>query len=167
MNTAVAPAPNTHPCFNEAQWLQVLFLLAHTQTWLQQQQVRLIGQLPVKHRKKLLRQSCYLSAKVVAHIIERHYYKVAHHPPVGIQAAPAGKFTVPIPQIVACIRDACQQPPRPVPRSSHLQRLWDAGIPLGYNPAGNTVTTLTVITSPGGEIITAFPGAMQPQQQDL
>ncbi|MGJ7033793.1 hypothetical protein [Niabella hirudinis] len=154
MNNAVAtPAPNTNTVFNEAQWLQVLFLLADTQTWLQQLQEGLIWQLPVKKQKKLLRQGWYLSAKVLAHILERHYYKVPRHPLTG-------KFTISIPQIVACIRDAYQQPPAPVPRSTHLQRVWDAGTPVGYDPAGNTVTTITVIATITGEIMTAFLGLM-------
>ncbi|MBO9619324.1 MAG: hypothetical protein J7539_09850 [Niabella sp.] len=154
MDNAVAtPAPNT---FNEAQWLQVLFLLADTQSWLQQLQEGLIWQLPVKKRKKLLRQGWYLSAKVLAHILERHYYKVPRHPLTG-------KFTIPIPQIVACIRDAGQQLPGPMPGSHHLQRVWDAGMTVGYDPAGNTVTTLTVIATTSGEIMTAFPGRVQSQ----
>ena len=161
MNNAVAtPAQSTNIHFNETQWLQALFLLADTQSWLQQLQEGLIWQLPVKHRKKLLRKGSYLSSKALAHILERHYYKVPRHPLTG-------KFTIPIPQIVACIRDACQQPPETVPHSPHLQRVLDTGTPLGHDPSGNTVTTITVITSTGGEIITAFPGILPPQQQDL
>ena len=161
MNNAVAtPAQSTNIHFNETQWLQALFLLADTQSWLQQLQEGLIWQLPVKHRKKLLRKGSYLSSKALAHILERHYYKVPRHPLTG-------KFTIPIPQIVACIRDACQQPPQTMPCSPHLQRVLDIGTPLGHDPSGNTVTTITVITSTGGEIITAFPGALPPQQQDL
>ena len=158
MNNAVAtPAQSTNIHFNETQWLQALFLLADTQSWLQQLQEGLIWQLPVKHRKKLLRKGSYLSSKALAHILERHYYKVPRHPLTG-------KFTIPIPQIVACIRDACQQPPETVPHSPHLQRVLDTGTPLGHDPSGNTVTTITVITSTGGEIITAFPGVLPPQQ---
>ena len=158
MNNAVAtPAQSTNIHFNETQWLQALFLLADTQSWLQQMQEGLIWQLHVKHRKKLLRKGSYLSSKALAHILERHYYKVPRHPLTG-------KFTIPIPQIVACIRDACQQRPEPVPRSPHLQRVLDTGTPLGHNPSGNTVTIITVITSTGGEIITAFPGVLPPQQ---
>ncbi|MBN8861536.1 MAG: hypothetical protein J0H29_24350 [Sphingobacteriales bacterium] len=161
MNNAVAtPAQSTNIHFNETQWLQALFLLADTQSWLQQLQEGLIWQLPIKHRKKLLRKGSYLSSKALAHILERHYYKVPRHPLTG-------KFTIPIPQIVACIRDACQQPPETVPHSPHLQRVLDTGTPLGHDPSGNTVTTITVITSTGGEIITAFPGILPPQQQDL
>ncbi|OJY89705.1 MAG: hypothetical protein BGP14_22615, partial [Sphingobacteriales bacterium 44-15] len=154
------PAQSTNIHFNETQWLQALFLLADTQSWLQQLQEGLIWQLPIKHRKKLLRKGSYLSSKALAHILERHYYKVPRHPLTG-------KFTIPIPQIVACIRDACQQPPETVPHSPHLQRVLDTGTPLGHDPSGNTVTTITVITSTGGEIITAFPGILPPQQQDL
>jgi len=81
MDNAVATHPqNTNTSFNEAQWLQALFLLADTQTWLQQLQEGLIWQLPVKNRKKLLRQGWYLSAKALAHILERHYYKAPRHP---------------------------------------------------------------------------------------
>jgi hypothetical protein len=178
MNNSVAtPAQSTNIHFNETQWLQALFLLADTQSWLQQLQEGLIWQLPVKHRKKLLRKGSYLSSKALAHILERHYYKVPRHPLTG-------KFTIPIPQIVACIRDACQQPPQPlpvperqpdeailagagVPHSPHLQRILDTGTPLGHDPSGNTVTTITVISSTGGEIITAFPGVLPPKQQDL
>ena len=161
MNNAVAtPAQSTNIHFNETQWLQALFLLADTQSWLQQLQEGLIWQLPIKHRKKLLRKGSYLSSKALAHILERHYYKVPRHPLTG-------KFTIPIPQIVACIRDACQQPPETVPHSPHLQRVLDTGTPLGHDTSGNTVTTITVITSTGGEIITAFPGILPPQQQDL
>ncbi|PVD52048.1 hypothetical protein DC498_11705 [Terrimonas sp.] len=158
MNNAVAtPAQNTNIHFNETQWLQALFLLADTQSWLQQLQEGLIWQLPVKHRKKLLRKGSYLSSKALAHILERHYYKVPRHPLTG-------KFTIPIPQIVACIRDACQQPPQLIPCSPHLQRVLDTGTPLGHDTSGNTVTTITVITSTGGEIITAFPGILLPPQ---
>ena len=52
MNNAVAtPAQNTNIHFNETQWLQALFLLADTQSWLQQLKEGLIWQLPVKHRR--------------------------------------------------------------------------------------------------------------------
>ena len=158
MTEAVAtPAQDTNIHFNEAQWLQALFLLADTQRWLEQLQESLIWQLPVKHRKKLLRQNGYLGAKALAHILERHYYKVPRHPLTG-------KFTIPIPQIVASIRDACREPPQPVPRSPHLQRVLDTGIPLGHDPSGNIVTIITVISSTGGEVITAFPGVIPPEK---
>ncbi len=139
--------------FNEAQWLQVLFLLADTATWLQQLQEGLIWQLPVKQHKKLLRKSWYLSVTVLAHILERHYYKLPRHPL-------AGKFTISIPEIVNAIKEAGQLSPEPIAGSTNLQRVWEAGYPLGYDPAGNTVTTMTIISSAAGEIITAFPGRL-------
>ncbi|WP_051107118.1 hypothetical protein [Niabella aurantiaca] len=159
MNNAVAtPAPNTNPCFNEAQWLQVLFLLADTQSWLQQLQEGLIGQLPVRNRKKLLRKCWYLTATALAHILERHYYKVPRHPL-------ASKFTLPIPAIAAAIRDAYQQPPAPMPDSDLLQRVWDTGAPLGYDTTGRVVSVLTVISTAAGEIVTAFPGTVDPRAE--
>ncbi|MBO9592812.1 MAG: hypothetical protein J7599_07870 [Niabella sp.] len=156
MNNAVAtPAPNTNTPFNEAQWLQVLFLLADIQTWLQQLQEGLIWQLPVKNRKRLRRRCWYLTASALAHILERHYYKVPRHPL-------ASKFTLPIPAIAAAIRDAYPQPPTPMPDSDLLQRVWDTGAPLGYDTTGHEVSVLTVISTIAGEIVTAFPGTVDP-----
>jgi hypothetical protein len=151
MNTT-ATTPNNF-VFNEAQWLQVLFLLADTASWLQQLQEGLIWQLPVQQHKKLLRKSWYLSVTVLAHILERHYYKLPRHPL-------AGKFTISIPEIVNAIKEAGQLLPQLIAGSTNLQRVWEAGYPLGYDPAGNTVTALTVISSAAGEIITAFPGRL-------
>ncbi len=164
MNNAVTtPVQNTNSHFNETQWLQALFLLAEAQGWLQQLQEALIWQLPVKRRKKLLRQGWYLTAKALAHILKRHYCTMPGHPPEEEGQAPlTGRFTISIPQIVACIKEAGAQQPMAVPRSRHQQRVWDAGMPVGYDPAGNTVTTITVLSSTSGEIITAFPGAMPP-----
>ena len=147
---AVTTPTNTHP-FNEEQWLPVLFLLADTQTWLQQLQEGHLRQLPVKNRKKLLRKSWYLGASTLAHIVERHYYKISRHPATG-------KFTIDIPYIIAHIRDAFQQQPEPIPQSSNLQRVWDACEPIGYDDKGNTVSVLTVVSDAAGRIITAFPG---------
>ncbi|MCD2424942.1 hypothetical protein LQ567_19315 [Niabella pedocola] len=151
MHAVTTPTQNTHT-FNEEQWLPVLFLLADTQTWLQQLQEGHLRQLPVKNRKKLLRKSWYLGVKALAHILERHYHKVARHPL-------AGKFTIPIPAIVAAIKDAYQQPAQQLGQSGHWQRVQDMGSTIGYNSRGQPVSTITIITDAAGEIITAFPGA--------
>ncbi|MCH5720499.1 hypothetical protein [Niabella hibiscisoli] len=151
MNTTTdtATTPNAF-VFNEAQWLQVLFLLADTATWLQQLQEGLIWQLPVQQHKKLLRKSWYLSATVLAHILERHYYKLPRHPL-------AGKFTISIPEIVNAIKEAGQLSPEPLAGSANLQRVWEAGYSLGYDPAGNTVTIMTIISSTAGKLLPLFP----------
>ncbi|MBZ4189491.1 hypothetical protein [Niabella beijingensis] len=155
MHAVTTPVQNTHPAFNEEQWLPVLFLLADTQTWLQQLQEGLMHQLPVKNRKKLLRKSWYLGVKALAHILERHYHKVPRHPL-------AGKFTLPIPALVAAIKDAGQQPPLPppggAPPGANVHRVHNVGTTIGYDSRGQPVSTLTVITDAAGMIITAYPG---------
>lgn len=147
---AVAP-PSLCPVFDEARWLRVLFTISDTEQWLQEQQVQHLYHLPLKHHKKLLRKSWYLGASTLAHIVERHYYKISRHPATG-------KFTIDIPYIIAYIRDAFQQQPEPIPQSSNLQRVWDVGEPIGYDDKGNTVSVLTVVSDAAGRIITAFPG---------
>lgn len=155
MHAVTTPVPNTIH-FNEEQWMPILFLLADTQTWLQQLHEELLYQLPIKNRKKLLRQSWYLSVNALAHILERHYHKVPRHPLTG-------KFTIPIPAIVAAIKDAAQQPPAAVPQSTtRLQRVWQAPQPVGYDCKGAATRLVTVIADMGGRIVTAFPGELHP-----
>ncbi|MCH5715356.1 hypothetical protein [Niabella hibiscisoli] len=148
MNYTAIP-PNT--TFNEAEWLRVLFLLSDTEQWLQQQHTQHFYQLPLKQHKKLLRSSWYLSPAALAHIIERHYYKISRHPC-------AGKFTINIPELVAYIREAFTVAPTPVPDSVNLQRTLTTATPIGFDNQGNTVAALTIISNAGGRIITAFPG---------
>jgi hypothetical protein len=102
--------------FNEEQWIQILFLISDTQTWLNEVQANLIYQLPVKNRKKLLCKSHYLSATALAHILERHYFKIARYPN-------AGKFAIPVTAIVSYIRDAVTLNTSPIINSCNLQRV--------------------------------------------
>lgn len=137
--------------FDEAQWMRILFLISDTDKWLRQTEATHFYQLPLKHHKKLLRKSWYLSASALAHILERHYYKIARHPSTG-------KFTIDISSILACIRDAFHQEPFAVPQSCNLQRVLETGNIIGYDVSGNSVTVVTVISDKAGNIITAFPG---------
>ncbi|MCH5689821.1 hypothetical protein LWM68_39705 [Niabella sp. W65] len=98
MNAVTTPTTQHHP-FNEAQWLRILFLIADTEQWLQQLHKDTFYQLPLKQHKKLLRNNWYLSASVLAHILERHYAPMARHPG-------AGKFTIGVERIVAIIKAA-------------------------------------------------------------
>lgn len=139
--------------FNEEQWLHTLFLISDIQTWLDELQAKLIYQLPVKNRKKLLCKSHYLTAAALAHILERHYFKIPRYPN-------AGKFTIPVTAIVSYIRDAVNQPAEPVPCSGNLQRILDAGQHIGFDQYGKPANIITVLSDTGGKIVTAFPGAV-------
>jgi hypothetical protein len=140
---------------NKDQWLNILFLISDTQTWLDEMQARLIYQLPVKNKKRLLRKSHYLTAPALAHILERHYFKIPRYPN-------AGKFIIPIAAIVSYIRDAANQPAESMPNSDNLQRIIDAGQHIGFDQQGHATNTITVVSDAGGRIITAFPGTLNP-----
>ncbi|ULT43976.1 hypothetical protein KRR40_11675 [Niabella defluvii] len=58
-------------------------LIADTEQWLQQLHKEVFYQLPFKQHKKLLRNNWWLSASVLAHILERHYAPMARHPGAG------------------------------------------------------------------------------------
>lgn len=139
--------------FDEARWMRILFLISDTGKWLRQTEATHFYQLPLNNHKKLLRKSWYLSASALAHILERHYYKIARHPSTG-------KFTIDISSIVAYIRDAFHQEVFEVPQSCNLQRVLDIQSVIGYDGSGNSVTVITVISDTSGNIITAFPGTI-------
>lgn len=140
--------------FNESQWLKLLFLLADTQAWIDDMAKENFLQLPVTDKKKCFRKTYWLSATALAHIIERHYYKMNRHPQ-------AGKFHIPVVEIVQLIRDASPLPATPVAGSLNFQRSLHTTNTIGYDKEGNPATAISILTDPGGRIITAFPGLLK------
>ena len=138
---------------NEEQWIHILFLISDTQIWLEELQAKLIYQLPVKNKKKLLRKSHYLSASALAHILERHYFKIPRYPN-------AGKFTIPVASIVSYLRDASTQITTSINNSCNVQRVIDAKQIIGFDKYGKPASIITIISDCGGKIITAFPGTL-------
>ncbi|HVX28521.1 MAG TPA: hypothetical protein VHB70_19385 [Parafilimonas sp.] len=138
---------------NEEQWIHILFLVSDTQIWLEELQTKLIYQLPVKNKKKLLRKSHYLSASALAHILERHYFKIPRYPN-------AGKFTISVAGIVSYLRDAGTQITTSINNSCNVQRVIDAKQLIGFDKYGKPASVITVISDSGGKIITAFPGTL-------
>lgn len=149
-----------HTFFDEEQWLKLVFFLADTSKWIDEQQRLLFQLVPVDGSKKLHRKTFYLSAAAFAHIIERHYYKIQRHPCTA-------KFTIPIMDILACLRDSSFQSTEVVKGTINLQRVLDTDRIIGYDRSGQNTSVVTVITDPGGRIITAFPGRVVNPQISL
>lgn len=139
--------------FNEQEWLRLLFLLSDTQSWLDDMSKDLFSQLPVSEKKKFMRKNYFLTAPVLAHILERHYYKIARYPQ-------AGKFTIPVADILHFIREAGVIPAKPLPGYTNFQRSINTGKTIGYDKNGKHVETITILTDGGGKIVTAFPGPL-------
>ena len=137
-----------HLHFNEPEWLKLLFLLADTQSWIDDMNKELFRQLPIC-KKKFISKEYYLSVSALAHILERHYYKINRYPH-------AGKFNIPVIEILHNIREACSI--QPIPNGSNFQRTMQTQQPIGFNKNGHSTNTITIITDTGGKIITAFPG---------
>lgn len=137
--------------FNEQDWLKLIFLLNDTQNWLDEMCREALYQLPVNEKRKFRRKAYYLTIPALAHILEKHYSKVARFPH-------AAKFTITVVEILNYIRDAYSVPVSPVPGTLNLQRIVDAGQHIGYDRGGLSVQAMTIITDAGGKIITAFPG---------
>jgi hypothetical protein len=137
--------------FNETEWTKILFLLADTGAWIKEMEKDLFCSLPAQAKCRLFRKTYYLSSASLAHILERHYYKISRHPGCG-------KFTVDIPTIVHWIRESFFCEPMAIPGSLNFKRNLDTLTQIGFDKDGLSTTIITVITDPGGEIKTAFPG---------
>lgn len=153
MNDSVTNTLIDANIINEDQWLKNLFLISDMQIWLSELELRLIYQLPVKNKKKLLRKTHYLTASALAHILERHYYKINRYPN-------AGKFIIPVAAIAGYIRDIASEQVTPVPGSCNVQRVFDTRQHIGFDQDGKATSIITVISDGGGKIITAFPGTI-------
>jgi len=135
--------------FTESEWLKLLFLLADTQSWIDDMNKDLFRQLPIC-KKKFISKEYYLSALALAHILERHYYKINRYPN-------AGKFHIPIIEILHHIREAHTIPP--TPKENNFQRIIQTQQPIGFDKNGVSTNIINIITDAGGKIITVFPGS--------
>lgn len=142
------------PPFNEDEWLRLIFLLNDTQNWLNELINGAVMQVPMKDRKKLFRKTYYISVSALAHILERHYYKIPRRPATS-------KFTVPVTEILSRLRDAFTGSTAPILGSLNFQRAIDVGSIIGFDRDRQPTTYITVITDSGGRIITAFPGNLK------
>ena len=131
--------------------MKLIFLLADTQQWIDEMSRQAFLPIPIDNKKKLFRKDYWLGITAMAHILERHYYKIPRHPE-------AGKFHIPIPEILYHIREARCINPTPVNGSLNFKRLLCTEEPIGFDKGGHVTNTITIITDAGGKIISAFPG---------
>ena len=147
--------PNKPP-FNEDEWLKLIFLLSDTQDWLNEMVSGAVMQVPMNNKKRLFRKTYYITISSLAHILERHYYKIPRHPD-------SGKFTIPIPEILSHLRDIASEPGTPIPGSLDMQRMVNVNKTVGFDRNGLPTTYISVLTDSGGRITTAFPGIFVPK----
>lgn len=140
-----------NPQFNEEAWIKLIFLLSDTQDWLNELVNGAVMQVPMKNRKRLLRKTYYLNVSALAHILQRHYFKIPRHPDTS-------KFTIPVPEILSYLRDISTEPGVPVAGSLNFRRTVDVHKTVGFDRDQLPTTHITVLTDSGGRIITAFPG---------
>ena len=137
--------------FNESEWIKLIFLLSDTEQWVDDLCRKAFAELPVD-KKKLFKKDYYLTASSLAHILERHYYKINRHPQTG-------KFNIPVIDILEHIRSAYAATPTLMYGSCNFCRVFDTGEAIGFDKNGQPETCITVITDRGGRIVTAFPGS--------
>jgi len=146
--------------FDEEECIRLLFLISDLQVWLEDLEKRLFLAVPVGGKKKLFRKDFYLTAKSFAHIIERHYHKIARHPE-------AGKFTIPIPDLLALLKQTRHLPTTPIPGRGGIYREVDTGKIIGYDRAGKNTFFLTLISHSQGRIETVFPRMMEVRHNNI
>jgi hypothetical protein len=139
------------PPFDESAWIKLIFLLSDTQDWLNELANGALMQVPMKNRKRLLRKTYYVSVSALAHILQRHYFKIPRHPETS-------KFTIPVPEILSYLRDLSAETGVPVAGSLNFRRTVDVHRTIGFDKDQLPTSHITVLTDSGGRIITAFPG---------
>lgn len=139
--------------FSEEEWLKLLFACSDLQAWMDEFAFRLFGSIPITDRKKLFRSTYYLTPAALAHILERHYYKIPRHPGTG-------KFTIPVTNILHWLREAGAEPATPLPGTLNYKRIFKAPSVIGFDQQGQPTCFITILTDSGGKILTAFPGIM-------
>jgi len=144
------PTLNSPP-FNEEAWIKLIFLLSDTQDWLNELANGAVMQVPMKNRKRLLRKTYYLTVSSLAHILERHFYKIPRHPETG-------KFTISVPEILSYLRDISAEPGTSIAGSLNFRRTVNVGKIVGFDQDQLPTAFITVLTDSGGRILTAFPG---------
>lgn len=140
--------------FNEAEWLKLLFLLADTHSWLEDMSKNCLMQLPIAGKKQLLCKGYYMGIKAMAHIAERHYYKINRYPHTN-------KFHIPLTDILHYIKAAAIVPTEPLKNSVNFYRMLQTDEVIGFDMEGHPVQCITIITDASGNIITAFPGKIK------
>ena len=93
--------------------------------------------------------SYYLTAYGLAHILDRHYYKIDRY-------ADKAKFTIPIFEIVKLIRQASVLQVETIPGKSE-RRVLNAGRIIGISATGTPCRRISIITDAYGYIRTAYP----------
>jgi hypothetical protein len=142
---------------NEPHFIKLIFTLADTQAWLDELCHETYNSIPVLCKRKFRSSTYYLSVTALAHILERHYYKIPRHPD-------AGKFHITLIEILHYIKEAQPMPLTPVAGKATFQRTLQTNQHIGFDRNGLPATHITVITNASGNIITAFPG--QPDCQN-
>ena len=117
------------PPFNEDEWLKLIFLLSDTQDWLNEMVSGALMQLPMNNMKRLFRKTYYITISSLAHILERHYYKIPMHPD-------SGKFTISILEILSHLRDISSEPGTPIPGALDIHRTANVNKTLGFDRNG-------------------------------
>jgi hypothetical protein len=140
---------------NENEWIRIILLLADTQSWLNELCGQTLAGLHPPAKKLLAAKTYRLTIGGLAHILERHYYKTLRHPGTG-------KFRISLPQIIDLLKLAGSEPPGQMTGTLNQVRVLNCEESIGTDKEGNDCRRLTVITDPGGCILTAFPGELAP-----
>lgn len=93
--------------------------------------------------------SYYLTAYGLAHILDRHYYKIDRY-------ADKAKFTISVAEIVKLIRQASVLQVEEIAGKSERRVLY-AGRIIGKSPTGQPCEHISIITDAYGYIRTAYP----------
>ena len=146
--------------YSEPELIRLLYTLADIQQWISDLSSAALSHVPHMGKKRLQKLDYYLSVAALVHILERHYYKIQRHPG-------AGKFCIPLSNILDYIRQAKDCTQQKATNHSGSYRILECDTIIGYDQLGHNTNSLTVFTDVKGNILTAFPGKFEPKEKTI
>ncbi|WP_276484773.1 hypothetical protein [Paraflavitalea pollutisoli] len=149
MNNSISP-PLASGHFNERMYIDAVMSFAKIRNGLNDISRNLIYQLPSAAGPWTFPSGYHLTAYALEHILKRHYAPFD-------RSVATSKFTIPLLEITALLRQAYQEPAQPIVKVASYERTLDTGRIIGRDQQGQESSIIRVVIDRTGWIKTAYP----------
>lgn len=136
--------------FNEDEFLAILFSVQRLRYDADRCANKLVRVIPGNLRTKYFPSSYCLTGYGLAHILDKHFYKVNRFPD-------ASKFTIPITEIVRLIRLGFLRGEKESTKTGGTMRVLEVGKVIGVCKDGCLTRKMAIVTDGNGQIRSAYP----------
>jgi len=142
---------NNRYALDELALVKQLYLLGEIQRWINEVSGDLINYVPSPQSKGSIKDGIYLTAAALYNILTEHHHKIQ-------KLSGNARFTIPVVDILMFLREAAQEPVSEVAGTMLFQTIINTGKMIGYDRNNFPTCFFTIISEPGGKVVTAYPG---------